>query len=154
MQQNKHICIVMGPIPLIMLIWSTIRLSTGPLLENTVWIIMVYRASVCPLSLAYVICSRSCMAPSAEYPPSADPVMHSFISIPLILPSPPDGPSGGANLLWTWLLHRVGSERTPLSNPGRGRAALMCHAICVDWLMVALSSTPLCQHEQPLLEML
>lgn len=137
----------MCPIPLIIFNWSTIRLSIGPPLENIVWIIMVYRASVCPLSLAYVICSRSCMAPSTEYPPSADPVMHSFISIPLILPSPPDGPSGGANLLWTWLLRRVGKKQT-LSVPGRGRAALMCHAICVDWLMVALSSTPFCQHEQ------
>lgn len=87
------------------------------------------------------------MAPSTEYPPSADPVMHSFISIALILPSPPDGPSGGANLLWTWLLHSVGKKQI-LSIPGRGCAALMCHAICVDWLMFALSSTRFCQHEQ------
>lgn len=152
MQQNKHICIVMCPIPLIMFNWSTIRLSIGPPLQNIVWIIMVYRASVCPLCLAYVICSRSCMAPSTEYPPSADPVMHSFISIPLILQSPPDSPSRGANLLWTWLLHSAGKKQT-LSIPGSGWAVLMCHAICMDWLMVALSSTHFCQHEQPLLEL-
>lgn len=36
----------------------------------------------------------------------------------------------------------------------KGYAALMCHAICVDWLMVALSSTPCCQHEQPLPKLL
>ena len=131
----------MCPIPLIILNWSTIRLSTGPPLENIVWIIVVYRATVCPLSLAYVICIRSCMAPSTEYPPSADPVMHSFISIPLILQSPPDGPSREANLLWTWLLYSAGKKQT-LSVSGRGCAALMCHAICVDWLMVALSSVP------------
>lgn len=52
---------------------------------------MLYRASVFPLSLAYVICSRSCMAPSPEYPPSAHPVMHSFISVPLILLDPAEG---------------------------------------------------------------
>lgn len=76
---------------------------------------MVYRASVCPLSLAYVICARSCMAPTTEYPPSADPVMHSFISIPLTLQSPPDGPSRGANLLWMWLLCRFGIEQSLFS---------------------------------------
>lgn len=150
--KNKHICIVTGPIPLIMFDWSTIRLSIGTPLENTVWIIMVYRASVCPLCLAYVIGRRSCMAPSTQYPPSADPVMHSFISMPLTLQSPPDSPSRGANLLWTWLLLSAGKERA-LSIPGRGCAALMCHAICVHWLIVALSSTHSCQHEQPLLEL-
>lgn len=36
----------------------------------------------------------------------------------------------------------------PFPVPGRGCAALMCHAICKDWLMVALSSTRFCQHEQ------
>lgn len=81
----------MCPIPFITFNWSTIRLSFGPPLENIVWIIMVYRASVFLLSLAYVICSRSCMAPSTEYPPSADPVMHSFISLPLILSDPAEG---------------------------------------------------------------
>lgn len=34
MQQNKHICIVMCPIPLIMFDWSTIRLSIGTPLET------------------------------------------------------------------------------------------------------------------------
>ncbi|KAI4808239.1 hypothetical protein KUCAC02_000304 [Chaenocephalus aceratus] len=82
------------------------------------------------------------MAPSTAYPPSADPVMHSFISIPRFLPSPPDGPSGGAYLLRTWLLHSVGTKQS-LSLPGRGRSA-----ICMDWLMAALSPTPSCQHEQ------
>lgn len=72
-RKNKHICVVTCPTPLIVFNWSTIRLRSGPPLENIVWIITVYRASnhLLPpspprLSLAYVICSRSCMAPSAH----------------------------------------------------------------------------------------
>lgn len=144
----------MCPIPLIMFNWSTIRLSIGPPLENIVWIIMVYRASVCPLSLAYVICSHSCMAPSTEYPPSADPVMHSFISIPLILPSPPDGPSGGANLLWTWLLGGVGNKQTLF--PFLEEAAPHWCAMQSAWTGWWSHLVPLlfANSEQPLLEML
>lgn len=151
--QNKHICTVTCPIPLIAFSWSTIRLSFGPPLENIVWIIMLYRASVYPpphthpLSLAYVICSRSCMAPSAEYPPSAHPVMHSFISVPLILGDPAEGLTCYEHGCCTALAAK--KKKKTLSVPGRGCAALMCHAICMDWLTVAFSSTSVCLHEQP-----
>ena len=128
----------MGPIPLIMLDWSTIRLCVGPPLKTLCGLSWFTEPLPAPLSLAYVIYSRSCMAPSTEYPPSADPVMHSFIFIPLGCQGPPDGPSRGADLPWTWLLRSnwQGTEASPF--PERRRAALMCHAISVDRLMAAL----------------
>lgn len=158
--KNKHICVVTCPTPLIVFNWSTIRRRSGPPLENIVWIITVYRASnrhpltppshstppfsgICYLRLQ--LHGTKCTI-SPICPPS-----HALLYFP---PSHSVGPSRGANLLPTWLQHRVGragkknSKTKPtLSVLGRGCTAAMCHAICMDWLTLAFSSTRVCLHE-------
>lgn len=104
---------------------------------------MLYRASVFLLSLAYVICSRSCMAPSTEYPPSAHPVVLSFISVPLILLDPAEGKTCDEHGCSTALAGHKPFRRWPRPH------CTMCHASCTAWLAAALSPSPLCIHEQP-----
>lgn len=108
--QNKQICTVTCPIPLIVSEWSTIRPSFGPPLENIVWIIMLYRASVYPPTSPF---------PGIRYLQSQlhgtkcriSPICPSSHALLYFHPSHSRGPSGGANLLRTWLLHSVGSSK-------------------------------------------
>lgn len=133
----------MCPIPLITFNWSTIRLSFGTSFGKHC---LDYHGlqSLC-LPPFPSICYLQSQLHGTKY--RISPICRSSHALLYSRPSHSLGPSGGANLLWTWLLHSVGKKQT-LSIPGRGCAALMCHAICMDWLMVALSSTPSCLHEQ------
>lgn len=156
--KTNTFCVVTCPTPLIVFNWSTIRLRSGRPLENIVWITMVYRASnrldpsTTPplhptlLSLAYVICSGSCMAPSAQYPPFVHPVMHCFISFPLILWDPAKELTCYQHGCCTGLAVQETNKQTKninkttiaLSIAGRGSATPMCHAICIDWQTLPL----------------
>lgn len=159
-RKNKHICVVTCPTPLIVFNWSTIRLRSGPPLENIVWIITVYRASnpphphphPPPFSGICYLQSQLHGTKCTQYPPSAHPVMHSFISFPLILWDPAEGLTCYQHGCCTGLAAQETKKqqhktKPTLSVPGRGCAAPMCHAICTDWLTLAFSSTCVCLRE-------
>lgn len=124
--------------------WSTISLRFGALLENNVWIIMVHRASVRPHPFPGICYLQSQLHGTDNKIDHICPSSHALLYFHA---SHSLGPSGGTNLLRTWPLHSTGKKQA-LSIPGRGNPALMCHAICMDWLMLPLSSTPFCQDEQ------
>lgn len=110
-RKNKHICVVTCPTPLIVFNWSTIRLRSGPPLENIVWIITVYRASnhhhhPHPAFLWHML---SAVAAAWHQVHTISPICPSSHALLYFLPSHSVRPSRGANLLPTWLLHRVGS---------------------------------------------
>lgn len=113
-RENKHICVVTCPTPLIVFNWSTIRLRSGPPLENIVWIIMVYRAfnrrypfTPLPTPLFSGICYLQSQLHGTKC--TISPICPSSHALLYFLPSHSVGPSRQANLLPTWLLHRVGS---------------------------------------------
>lgn len=116
---------------------------------------MLYRASVYPPAPSTSPFPGICYLQSQLHGTKCriSPICPSSHALLYFRPTHSRGPSGGANLLRTWLLHSVGSKgkkkTKTLSVPGRGCAALMCHAICMDWLTVAFSSTSVCLHEQP-----